>query len=70
MNDRPSDRSALAEHLRRVCPGCLEKIAEASQIDLETLELFVWEDIPLSLDNAAGIATAFLSIRSNPTNWV
>lgn len=70
MNDRPSDYPALAEHLRQVCPDCLEKIAQASQIDLETLEFFVWEDLPLSLDDAASIASAFLAVRSNPTNWV
>ncbi len=70
MNDRPSDCSALAERLRQVCPDCLERIAEASGIDLGILELFTWEDIPLSLDDAASIATALLLLSSNPTNWV
>ncbi len=70
MNDRPSDCSALAKRLRRVCPDCLEKIAEVSGMDLETLELFVWEDLRLSLDDAASIAAAFLITRSNPAPWV
>jgi hypothetical protein len=70
MNDHPSDCSALAELLCRVCQDCLERIAEASQIDMETLRLFIWEDLSLSLDDAASIARAFLVVRSNPRHWV
>ena len=69
MNEFLSNRSALAERLRQVCPDCLEKIAEVSGINLETLELFAWEDIPLSLDDATSMATALLLVRSNPTDW-